>query len=82
MSNRESVLAQIVSAFRNTPYPGDAHLQGSFEGCEPFEEIAPFKGRTDWQALDSRMLDIITPRSAFSPKGAFASFFPLTWLPT
>ena len=44
---KEEVIEQIREAFAATPYPGDAFLQGSFEGSEPFDEVRPFVGKTD-----------------------------------
>ena len=32
-------------------------VQGSHEGCEPGESVAPFIGVTDWSQLDSVVLD-------------------------
>jgi len=53
----EEVIAHIHAAFAPNPYPGDRFLQGTFEGCEPFEEVGAFVGKTDWAGLDAAMLD-------------------------
>jgi hypothetical protein len=50
---REKVIDQIREAFGANPYPGDAFLQGSFDGCEPYDEVSAFFGKTDWSTLDS-----------------------------
>jgi hypothetical protein len=57
MESKEAVIAAILNAFGSNEYPGDDYLQGSFEGCEPYEEIAAFKGKTDWKAIDAGFLD-------------------------
>jgi hypothetical protein len=51
MKDIKDVIKEIRGAFGNNEYPGDAFLQGSFEGCEPFEEVGPFKGKMDWRAV-------------------------------
>ncbi len=38
MSNKDTVIEEIRRAFGPNEYPGDAYLQGSTEGCEPFED--------------------------------------------
>jgi hypothetical protein len=69
-SDREPVIAAIVEAFGGNEYPGDQWLQGSFDGCEPFEEISAFFGRTDWRALEPEFLDgHYTALSFFSEAG-------------
>ena len=57
MESKEAVIAAILDAFGSNEYPGDDYLQGSFEGCEPYEEIAAFKGKTDWKEIDAGFLD-------------------------
>jgi hypothetical protein len=44
---KEEVIDQIREAFVATPYPGNGFLQGTFEGCEPYEEVGAFVGETD-----------------------------------
>jgi hypothetical protein len=69
---KEEIIDQIREAFLATPYPGDGFLQGTFEGCEPYEEVDAFVGKTDWRALDSTMLDA---------HYCALSFFFRGWLP-
>lgn len=57
MGSKETVINAILDAFGSNEYPGDDYLQGSFEGSEPYEEIAAFKGETDWKAIDGGFLD-------------------------
>jgi len=61
-------------AFGNNEYPGDAFLQGSFEGCEPFEEVAPFQGKTDWRSIDPGFLDGHAGALSFFSEGRFQVF--------
>jgi hypothetical protein len=51
------IIQTIRQAFGQNDYPGDQFLQGSFDGSEPAEAVEPFKGRTDWQALEPELLD-------------------------
>ena len=51
------VIARIHEAFGTNEYPGDAYIQGSFDGCEPYDEVGAFKGRHDWTALEAGFLD-------------------------
>lgn len=74
--SKEEVIAQIREAFVTTPYPGDAFLQGSFDGCEPYEEVGAFVGKTDWRALDPTMLDCHYGALSFFSEGGFRFFLP------
>jgi hypothetical protein len=76
MNSREAVIGQIREAFGGNEFPGDGYLQGSFEGCEPFEEIEPFKGRVDWQAIDARMLDTHCVALSFFSEAGLRFFLP------
>ena len=51
MRDKNEVAAAIRAAFATTPYPGDAFLVGSSEGCEPEEEAGAFRAR--WAARRS-----------------------------
>ncbi len=50
MSDKEIVISKIRAAFAENEYPGDAYLQGSVEGCEPFEEVVPLWARATGEA--------------------------------
>jgi hypothetical protein len=76
MIDREVLINQIRETFADTQYPGDGFLQGSFEGCEPFEEIAPFKGRTERFGLEAAFLDAHYTALAFFSEGALRFFLP------
>ena len=52
MQDTQRVIEHIRQAFHDTEHPGDAFVQGSHEGCEPGESVAPFIGVTDWSQLD------------------------------
>jgi hypothetical protein len=73
---KEEVIDQIREAFVATLYPGDGFLQGTFEGCEPYEEVGAFIGKTDWRALDSTMLDAHYDALSFFSEGGFRFFLP------
>ena len=67
---------QIRHAFRDTPFPGDAFLQGSFDGCEPYDEVSQFHGRDRWAALEPAFLDARYCALSFFSEGAFRFFLP------
>lgn len=76
MISKEEVINQILSAFGKNEYPGDNFLQGSFEGSEPYEEVAAFKGKPHWETLDSGILDAHSSALSFFSEGAFRYFLP------
>ena len=73
---KEEVIDQIREAFGANPYPGDAFLQGSFDGCEPYDEVGAFVGKTDWSKFESRMLDDHYCALSFFSEGGFRFFLP------
>jgi hypothetical protein len=76
MNNKETVIEAIRAAFGDNSYPGDNFLQGSFEGCEPAEVIAPFEGRIDWQNLDPALLDAHYDALSFFSEAGLRFFLP------
>jgi len=76
MRDKEQVIELIQQAFRETEHPGDAFLQGSYEGCEPAEVTAPFKGVTHWTQVDSSILDPNYTALSFFSDGGFRHFLP------
>ena len=76
MSDREAVTSQIREAFADVEYPGDDFLQGSFEGCEPYEVVSPFRGRNDWRTVDAELLDAYSDALSFFSEGGFRFFLP------
>lgn len=73
---KEEVIEQIQQAFAATPYPGDQFLQGSFDGCEPYEEVSAFIGKRDWAALDPTLLDRHYCTLSFFSEAGFRFFLP------
>jgi hypothetical protein len=73
---KEEVIDEIREAFGRNLHPGDAFLQGSFDGCEPAEEVSAFFGKTDWTALDSTMLDAHYCALSFFSEAGFRFFLP------
>jgi len=53
----DAVIEIIRSAFDPDDHPGDQWLQGSFDGCEPYDEIGAFKDLHDWRTLEPSFLD-------------------------
>jgi hypothetical protein len=76
MNDKEAVIKEIREAFGNNEYPGDNYLQGSFEGCEPYEEIEPFKGRKDWENIDAELLDAHSGALNFFSEAGLRFFLP------
>ena len=76
MQDKQRVIEHIREAFLETGRPGDAFLQGSHEGCEPGESVAPFIGVTDWAQLDPVVLDASYNALSFFSEGGFRYFLP------
>jgi hypothetical protein len=76
MVDVQLVIEHIREAFRETAHPGDAFLQGSQEGCEPGEAIAPFKGLAHWTQVDPAILDPGYTALSFLSEGGFRHFLP------
>jgi len=76
MQDTQRVIEHIRRAFCDTERPGDAFLQGSHEGCEPGESVAPFMGVADWSQLDPLVLDANYNALSFFSEGGFRYFLP------
>jgi len=76
MADKESTYEAITSAFAGSTYPGDEFLIGSREGREPFDEIAPFRGRSNWKELDAEFLDEHAVALHFFSEGGLRFFLP------
>jgi hypothetical protein len=76
MQPKQWIIEHIRQAFRDTEHPGDAFLQGSREGCEPGESVAPFIGVADWTGLDPAILDVNYNALSFFSEGGFRYFLP------
>jgi hypothetical protein len=76
MGDRETTIEKIHDAFKENDYPGDIYLQGSFEGCEPYEEIEPFKGKNDWKTIETDILDAHSAALSFFSQAGFRFFLP------
>ena len=76
MSDLDTAIGRIESAFNAGSYPGDAVLQGSSEGDEPYEEVAPFKGVGDWRTLEPGFLDDHAGALNFFSEAGLRFFLP------
>jgi hypothetical protein len=74
MQDKQQVIEHIRQAFCGTERPSDAFLQGSHEGCEPGESVAPFIGVADWSQLDPTVLDAGYTALSFFSEGGFRYF--------
>jgi hypothetical protein len=72
----DAIVKSIHEGFKRSEYPGDAYLQGSFEGCEPYDEVGPFKGTTDWTVLEAPFLDSHYCAPGFFSEAGFRFFIP------
>jgi hypothetical protein len=76
MSERENVIEKIRSAFASNEHPGGRFLQGSFEGCEPYDEVGPFENVMDWRGIDAGFLDGHANALSFFSEAGFRYFLP------
>jgi len=76
MSDREVVIEKIQRAFAGNEHPGGRFLQGSFEGCEPYEEVGPFESEGDWRSIDADFLDGHATALSFFSEAGFRFFLP------
>src|SRR5215472_6673675 len=76
MADATAIIDAIRTAFGGNAYPGDEQLQGSVEGREPFDAVGPFRGRTDWQALEPAFLDAHAQALHFFSQAALRFFLP------
>ena len=76
MSDREAVVEEIQRAFAQNEHPGGRFLQGSFEGCEPYEEVGPFENVEDWRRIDADFLDGHANALSFFSEAGFRYFLP------
>jgi hypothetical protein len=76
MSNQEAIIAKIQAAFGENDYPGDRYLQGSFDGCEPAEEVGPFQGKRAWAEIEPDFLDAHAAALNFFSEAGLRFFLP------
>jgi hypothetical protein len=76
MSDRETVIGKIEAAFAGNEFPGARFLQGSFEGCEPYDEVGPFERLEDWQGIEADFLDGHASALSFFSEAGFRFFLP------
>ncbi len=76
MGDKEAVIETIRGAFGSNEYPGEGFLQGSFEGCGPWEEVGPFKGMNDWRGIEAGFLDGHANALSFFSEAGFRFFLP------
>ena len=76
MSDREAVIQKIEGAFAGNAFPGARFLQGSFEGCEPYDEVGPFEKLEDWRGIEAGFLDGHASALSFFSEAGFRFFIP------
>jgi hypothetical protein len=76
MRSPDAVIEIIRNAFDPDAHPGDRWLQGSFEGCEPYDEIGAFTDRHDWRLFDAAFLDQHYCALSFFSEAGFRYYIP------
>jgi len=71
-----AVIEAIQRAFGGIAYPGDEFLLGAFDGREPEGEVAPFRGLSDWTAIEAEFLDERPDALSFFSEAGFRFFLP------
>jgi len=74
--DRETVIQKIEASFAGNEFPGARFLQGSFEGCEPYEELGPFEKLEDWRGIEADFLDGHASALSFFSEAGFRYFLP------
>ncbi len=74
--DKDQLIDLIREAFSQTDHPGDGFLQGSREGEDAFEAVEPFRGVTEWSAVDPAVLDENYDALSFLSEGGFRFFLP------
>jgi hypothetical protein len=75
VTDRDALIAAIDGAF-TAEHPGNPFLQGSFEGCEPFDEVGAFVGQTDWRTLEPGFLDDHASALSFFSEAGLRCYLP------
>jgi len=76
LPDRESIIDKIQTAFAGNEFPGARFLQGSFEGCEPYDEVGPFEKLEDWRGIEADFLDGHAGALSFFSEAGFRFFLP------
>ena len=76
MPKSEAVIEKIEAAFAGNAFPGARFLQGSFEGCEPYDEVGPFEKLEDWRGIEAPFLDGHASALSFFSEAGFRYFLP------
>lgn len=76
MNDKQTIIEKIRSAFQELAFPGENFLQGSFEGEEPFDEVAPFREHKDWATVEAFFLDAHASALNFFSEAGFRFFIP------
>lgn len=76
MSDKQAVIETIHRAFEGNEFPGEEFLQGSFEGCEPYDEVGPFRDKRDWTTVEAEFLDARSSALNFFSEAALRFFLP------
>ena len=76
MPTSEAVIEKIEATFAGNAFPGARFLQGSFEGCEPYDEVGPFEKLEDWRGIEAVFLDAHASALSFFSEAGFRFFLP------
>ena len=76
MLSKSQIINLIHKAFGRNEYPGDDYLLGSTDGSEPFEEVQPFIGHTNWADVPVDILDHHSGSLNFFSEAGYRFFLP------
>jgi hypothetical protein len=76
MSEVEAIARRVRTAFADGTYPGDGFLVGSRDGCEPYDVVSHFFGKTEWWTLEPSFLDAHYEALSFFSEAGFRFFLP------
>ena len=72
----EAAIKKVQSSFADSVFPGGRFLQGSFEGCEPYDEVGPFEKLEDWRGIEASFLDGHANALSFFSEAGFRYVLP------
>lgn len=76
MQPKADLIGYIRATFSDNEYPGDPFLQGSRDGCEPYEVVSHFAGKSDWRTVGAETLDSYPEALSFFSEGALRFYLP------
>jgi hypothetical protein len=76
MSSSGQLVGEIERVFAALVYPGDRFLHSPWQAFDAEDEVAAFRGHTDWRALEAAFLDANYSACAFFSEAALRFYMP------